>query len=65
MAMKTGKQLHGKFSGLGVPKSFEKSVYENQYKAEQVQRVDDTFKELCQEVEFDVNFSIEICNSKP
>lgn len=55
MAAKNGKELHGKFSGLGVPRSFEKLIFDHHdAKAEQVELIEEVFRSLCRGIKLKV-----------
>lgn len=47
MARDSDDAVQDKFSGLGLPTSFQQQIYEGQDGVEQVKQVDDLYRRLC------------------
>ena len=57
MAQKAEKGTLDKFSGLGVPTSFQKKIHENSEDYEQLVRLEEVYAQLCRGEEVQVHFN--------
>ena len=55
MAQKSDERLYDQFSGLGVPTSFQKKLYENKNGFDQLEKLEENYRQLCRGDNIQVN----------